>query len=71
MDSLLSWFNGKKTIIGGIALWLVSGIEMMGLESAWVPQVVTALSWIGMIFLPAGVGHKVIKNEVAKPTPGK
>jgi len=69
MDSILKWFNGKKSIIGGIALWLVAGMDLFGLDGDTALKIVSVLQWIGTVMFPVGLAHKVIKNEVANPSP--
>lgn len=68
MSEFWNLLNGKKTLIGGIFLWLAAVLPgffvAIGLDPTWLSQLVAVLTWIGGILVPVGAGHKLKK---AKP----
>ncbi len=59
------WFNGKKSTIGGVLLWLgYTGIPYLtsqGFDPVWLNYVMDFFVWFGQILLPVGLAHKYVK----------
>lgn len=55
--------NGKKTVIGGVLLWLAWALGGVPdeLHAAWIDTAINLLDWIGGILLPGGLIHKGVK----------
>ena len=71
MMKLWGWFSGKKTVIGGSALWLAwfltdFVIGELEITSALVPKAAMLLEWVGGVLVPGGLIHKGVK---AAPAP--
>lgn len=67
------WFDGKKTIIGTICLYvaelIIGGLikDQLHFSPEWLTTIQTILTWIGGILVPGGLGHKYIKaNTIPK-----
>lgn len=63
---MLSWWDGKKTIIAAALLTVSAFITQILLgvwhvEWPWLPNVVTTLEWVGMILGGTGLAHKAFK----------
>lgn len=61
------WFNGKKTVIGAVILWIATLIEAVFIQkyhvdAQWVLITVDLLKYVGGTLVPVGIGHKVIKK---------
>jgi hypothetical protein len=58
MENLINWFNGKKTTIGAIILF----IAVMPHIDEYVGQnLVDILNYIGQAFVGIGIMHKGVK----------
>lgn len=63
------WLDGKKTIIGSVALIVAAFLEQvirgeLQVTATWVPQAIAILQWFGMILGGVGLGHKVTKQTI-------
>ncbi len=63
--------NGKKTAIGGTALWLAWALAGApeAIEADWMLQAIYWLNWVGGILLPGGLLHKGAKAKGWAPQP--
>jgi len=59
LQKILTWFSGKKTIIGSL------GLAFLGLDLSFMDKVpvdiITILYWIFGIMTGLGLSHKTIK----------
>ena len=68
MSEFWTWWDGKKTIIGTVCLWIgyaVIGDLLMGqlaFNPEWLATVQSILTWIGTFLAPLGLAHKVAKG---------
>lgn len=62
--------NGKKRMIGGIALWLHATISSfppeLGVSMDWADKALPILFWVGTVMLPTGLAHAGVKHVQAK-----
>jgi uncharacterized membrane protein len=69
-SKLWDWFNGKKTVIGGlltaIAFWLTQSFPM---PTPVVAQIIHYLNMIGQYLLQVGLLHKLDKGVTIIRTP--
>lgn len=66
--NILDFFNGKKTLIGGILLFGGTVLEQVivgiwGISGDWVQPTIQTLDWVGMVVFGVGGGHKIIKAK--------
>ena len=73
MNTIITWFNGKKTIIGSVLMTasiilteVVVGIWMV--EGDWIAPTVKTLNWVGMLLGGTGLIHKAMKPSTT-PNP--
>ena len=69
IKNALAWFNGKKTLIGTIMLWVGAFgsqvvIGVWGISDPLVPIAIETLNWFGMAFGGVGVAHKIAKRKI-------
>ena len=74
MNAIIEWFNGKKTIIGTICLWVAAFIAQvalpeLGLNVEFGESTISVLNWFGLAFGGVGLTHKGMKaaDEADKP----
>lgn len=65
---MLKWLDGKKTVIGAVALLLsMIGREVIigiwGLEHVYLTNTILTLDWIGGVVTTIGLGHKYVKSN--------
>jgi hypothetical protein len=65
---IITFFNGKKTIIGSILMTLAIIITevlvgIWGVEGEWIAPTVKTLNWIGMLLGGTGLLHKAMKGN--------
>jgi len=70
MIKLWDWFNGKKTNIGAVLLFVaVFFTEVLvgkwNLAGTWVQPLIETLNWIGMALTGGGLVHKAVKYKGA------
>lgn len=63
---LWNFFNGKKTVIGAVLLFLAEAMEkvLIGIwhvDAPWILPAIATLKWAGMAFVGGGVWHKLTK----------
>ena len=67
IKKIWNFFNGKKTLIGGICVWISISligdllIGQLGMTSAILTKIAAVFLWIGQYLTPVGVLHKVGK----------
>lgn len=72
MKAVWTWFDGKKTLIGTIILFLSAFVSQF-LQGIWqLPaepwnKVSMSLDWIGMAVAGLGAVHKAQKAATTKP----
>lgn len=62
MEEFINWFNGKKTTIGAVILFIA---VMPHIEEYVGQNIVDILNYIGQAFVGIGLMHKGVK-EVKK-----
>lgn len=75
MAKFIEWWNGKKSNIGAVCLWLTANLPGLflqlglGVDASWDESLFTVLNWVGTILLPVGLAHKAKKAwDAAKDT---
>jgi hypothetical protein len=66
LNDLINWFNGKKTTIAAVLMFLASFlmevvVGKFGATAAWIQPTVDTLLWFGMVLGGVGLAHKAIK----------
>lgn len=72
--TILNWFDGKKTTIGAVLLFIATvGTEVIvgkwNYSPEWMQPTIETLNWLGMAFTGLGLGHKAIKFSPTDKTP--
>lgn len=68
---MVEWWNGKKTIIGAIALFVAESfiggllINELGFSPDWLIVAQKIGFWIGTVLVPVGLAHKGVKKMAA------
>jgi len=69
MNNLITFLDGKKTVIGTILLFVSAFcnqvvVGVWHLQSPIIPMIADTCDWIGMFFGGIGLTHKKIKSKV-------
>jgi len=69
-----TWLDGKKVVIGTVALLFGAVLEQVvvgiwGVDLPWIPKATQTADWVGMVFGGVGLTHKIIKNGGAHAPP--
>lgn len=73
MNSILAWFDGKKTTIGAILLFIATFLSEVivnkwDVQVDWMTPLIETLNWLGMALTGLGLGHKAMKGKQEVPT---
>lgn len=68
--TIINWFNGKKTAIGAVCLFLALVIAQVvcgqwhycPADHSWLDSLYGTLQWIGGLLTPVGLIHKAVKQ---------
>ena len=71
MIYLLDLLDGKKTIIGGLLLFIAAVlaeivVDVWGYSPWWMENVIQTLNWFGVPLYGVGLGHKYNKFKSIK-----
>ena len=67
IKKIWDFFNGKKSVIGGVCLWIGVSfigdllIGELGLTAAILPKIAAVFTWLGTYLTPVGLAHKGLK----------
>ena len=66
MNKVITFLNGKKTMIGAAILFAAAFLDQVvvgywGVTASWIEPMIKTLDWIGMPLTGIGGGHKAIK----------
>lgn len=72
MNTIIEYFNGKKTTIGAIILFLATFLSEVivskwNVQVDWMQPLIETLNWVGMAMTGLGLGHKAMKPSEEKP----